>query len=143
MLRGEFEDAGARTPESLQRAYESTLAEIVEAVGVEDTVAETGIERATVDALVAGESPTLELTDAAAILALDEDRPPADAIAAEARDILLMGMTTAVLDVETLASGVDGELEPKEIQQKIEGRFPMTVAEFALLHQFIAQRKGD
>jgi len=143
MLRGEFADAGARTPESLQQAYETTLIETVETVGVGTVVDETELDRATVEALVAGESPTLELTDAAAILALDEDRPSADAIAAEARDILLMGMTTAVLDVETLAAGVEGELEPKEIQQKIEGRFPMTVAEFALLHQFIEQRKGD
>jgi len=142
MLRGEFEDAGERTPESLQQAYETTLVETIEAVGIEAVAAETGVEQATLEALVDGESPTLELTDAAAILAVDEGRPPADAIAAEARDILLMGMTTAVLDVETLASGVDGELEPKEIQQKIEGRFPMTVAEFALLHQFIEQRKG-
>ena len=142
MLRGEFEDAGERAPEELQRAYEARMAEVVEAVGVDETIEETGLDRGTVETLVAGESPEIELTDAAAVLALAEDRPPADAIAAEARDILLMGMTTAVLDVETLSSGVDGQLEPKEIQQKIEGRFPMTVAEYALLHQYIEQRKG-
>jgi len=142
MLRGEFEDAGERSPESLQRAYETRLSETVESVGVDRVVAETDLDRETVAALVDGESPELELTEAAAILALAEDRPSADAIAAEARDILLMGMTTAVLDVETLASGIDGQLEPKEIQQKIEGRFPMTIAEYALLHQYIAQREG-
>ena len=142
MLRGEFEDAGERSSEELQQAYETRLAETVESVGVDHVVAETDLDRETVEALVDDESPELELTDAAAILALAEDRPSADAIAAEARDILLMGMTTAVLDVETLASGIDGQLEPKEIQQKIEGRFPMTVAEYALLHQYIAQREG-
>jgi hypothetical protein len=142
MLRGEFEDAGERSPEALQRVYEERLVEVVETVGVDRAVEATEIERGTVDALLDDESPALELTDAAAILALDDSRPSTDAIEAEARDILLMGMTTAVLDVETLASGVDGQLEPKEIQQKIEGRFPMTVAEYALLHQFIEQRKG-
>lgn len=142
MLRGAFPDAGERTPEELQRGYESVLTETIEQVGVDAVVSDTEVDRETVEGLAAGESPELSLEDAAAILALDEDRPAADAIAAEARDILLLGMTTAVLDVETLASGVDGALEPKEIQQKVEGRFPMTLAEYATLHQYIEQRKG-
>ncbi|QGA83394.1 DUF5791 family protein [Halomicrobium sp. LC1Hm] len=142
MLRGEFEDAGEQSPETLRRAYETRLAETVESVGVDRAVDETPLDRDRITALLDGASPEIELTEAAAILALDEDRPHADTIAADARDILLMGMTTAVLDVETLSSGVDGQLEPKEIQQKVEGRFPMTVAEYALLHQFIAQREG-
>jgi hypothetical protein len=142
MRRGEFEDAGERTPAELQRSYENRLVAVVEDVGVDCVVEETDLDRETVQALLDGVSPDIELTDAAAIIALDEDAPPADAVEAEARDILLMGMTTAVLDVETLSSGVDGRLEPKEIQQKIEGRFPMTVAEYALLHQYIEQRKG-
>jgi hypothetical protein len=142
MLRGEFEDAGERSPAALQRAYEAQLVETIDSVGVDRVVAETDLDRETVEALVDEASPELELTDAAAIIALEEGRPSADAVAAEARDILLMGMTTAVLDVETLASGIDGQLEPKEIQQKVEGRFPMTLREYALLHQFIAQREG-
>ena len=142
MLRGEFEDAGERSPAALQRAYEQRLAAVVESVGINRVVEEVGLDRATVQALLDEGSPDIELTEAAAIIALDDESPPADTIEAEARDILLMGMTTAVLDVETLASGVDGELEPKEIQQKVEGRFPMTVAEYALLHQYIEQRTG-
>ncbi|ACV49156.1 MULTISPECIES: DUF5791 family protein [Halomicrobium] len=142
MIRGEFEDAGEQSPETLRRAYETRLSETVESVGVDRAVDETPLNRDRITALLDGASPDIELTEAAAILALDEDRPHADTIAADARDILLMGMTTAVLDVETLASGIDGQLEPKEIQQKVEGRFPMTVAEYALLHQFIAQREG-
>lgn len=142
MLRDEFADAGEQTPAELQGSYEAVLTETVEAVGTDSVVADTGLDQATVTALIEGESPTIELTDAAAMLALGEDRPPADAIAVEARDILLLGMTTAVLDVETLSSGIDGQLEPKEIQQKVEGRFPMTIDEYALLHQYIEQRKG-
>jgi hypothetical protein len=142
MIRGEFPDAGERTPEELRRGYEVLLAETIDKVGVDAVVDGTDIDRATVEALEAGDSPEVTLEEAAALIALDEDQPPADAIAAEARDILLLAMTTAVLDVETLASGVDGALEPKEIQQKVEGRFPMTLAEYALLHQYIEQRKG-
>jgi hypothetical protein len=50
-------------------------------------------------------------------------------------------MTTAVLDVEAVQSGIDDRLEAKEIQMKIEGRFPVTLAEYALLQQFIESRK--
>ena len=78
--------------------------------------------------------------EAAAILAAAEDRPTADAIAAEARDILLMGMTTAVMDVDSVASELGGDLEPKEIQQKVEGRQPISLREYALLHQELAAR---
>lgn len=141
MIRGQFVDAGERTPEELRTEYESVLAETIDEVGVDAVVDETDVERDTAEALVAGESPEVTLEEAAAVLALHEDRPPADAVAAEARDVLLIGMTNAVLDVETLASGVDGALEPKEIQQKVEGRFPMTLDEYALLHQYIEQRK--
>ena len=137
MLRGEFEDAGETTPGELLSAYGRVLQETLEASAAE--------ERAEIDADairgVREEDPgALSLTDAASILALDPDRPDGETIAAEARDVLLMGMTTAVLDVETLASAVDDELDPKEIQQKIEGRFPMTLSEYALLHHTIAAR---
>lgn len=142
MIRGEFEAAGEMEPEQLRAAYDEVLASVIESVGVDAVAEQSGVDRETVAALADGESPSLSLTDAAAILATDEARPDADGIAAEARDILLMGMTTAVLDVEAVASGVNDELEPKEIQQKIEGRFPMSVDEYALLHSFIAGRMG-
>jgi hypothetical protein len=46
-----------------------------------------------------------------------------------------------VLDVEAVEAGISGRLEAKEIQQKIEGRQPMTVGEYALLFQFIESEK--
>ena len=100
---------------------------------------ETGVEG--VAALSEGDSPPITLDDAAAILALDPDEPDANAIVTETRDHLLMGMTTAVLDVEAVESGIDGALEAREIQQKIEGRLPMDLDELALLHGYIEQRK--
>jgi len=141
MLRTEFPDAGERSPEALLSAYGAVLAETVDAVGADSVVESTGLDRETVDAVADGDVETLSLEDATAVLAADPDRPDADALQAEAQDILLMGMTTAVMDVEALASGIDSQLEPKEIQQKIEGRYPMTLEEYALLHSYIESQK--
>ena len=137
MLRTEFPDAGEQSPEALLSAYGSMLAETVASVGADSVVESTGIDRETVDAVAEGDVAGLSLDDATAVLATDPDRPDAEALQAEAQDILLMGMTTAVMDVESLASGIDSRLEPKEIQQKIEGRYPMTLTEYALLHSYI------
>jgi hypothetical protein len=142
MLRDEFESPGERDPDDLQAAYESVLVETIESVGIETVAAESGVDIETLEALVAGEPPDVPPEDAAAILATDPERPDADFLVADARDILLMGMSSAVLDVEALASGIGGQIEPKEIQQKVEGRFPMTLAEYALLHQYIEEKKG-
>ncbi len=141
MLRGEFPSAGEQSPETLRAAYDDYLATVIDAVGVDAVAERTGLGPDTLRAVTAGEAPEMTLSEAAAVLAADPDRPDADTIAAEARDILLMGMTTAVLDVEVLASVVNGELEPKEIQQKVEGRFPVTLDEYALLHSTIEGRK--
>ena len=140
MLRGEFESAGELEPDALRAAYDDRLVSAIEAVGVEHAVERSGVDRAAIEALLDGESPDILLEDAAALLALDENRTDAASIEAEARDILLMGMTTAVLDVEALASEVNDALEPKEIQQKIEGRYPMSVDEYALIHSAIEAR---
>jgi hypothetical protein len=120
--------------------YERLAAEVEAAVedrGVDAVAAETDVDRATLEPLAGGERPELTLAEAAAIVATREDVPPADVVAAESRDALLMGMTNAVMDVEALASSLDGELEPREIQSKVEGRFPMTLREFATLHQHL------
>jgi len=141
MLRDEFETPGERDPEELHAAYEQVLAETVETQGIDAVAEATAVDESTLEALVDGESPELTLEDAAAILATDPDRPDADFIVADARDILLMGMSTAVLDVEAIQSGINGQLEAKEIQQKVEGRYPITLGEYAVLHQFIESEK--
>jgi hypothetical protein len=41
------------------------------------------------------------------------------------------------MDVDALASGLDDDMDPKEIQQKIEGRAPMTLAEYARIVRYI------
>lgn len=141
MLRGRFEQAGELSPEELRSAYDDRLVETITAVGQERVLEEVDVDRAILSALADGESPELTLETAAEILALDEELPGADSIVAEARDILLMGMSMAVLDVEAVASGIDDAMEPREIQQKAEGRLVMTLDEYALLHSYIERRK--
>jgi len=141
MLRGEFPSAGEATREELRAAYDDLLAATVERVGTAAVAAEAGLGEGVLRDLLGGGSPALSLEEAAAVLAADPDRPDADTLLAEGRDILLMGMSAAVLDVEAVAAGVEDELDPKEIQQKIEGRHPMTLDEYALLHSYIEGEK--
>lgn len=132
---------GERSPEELYELYEAELLTAIESVGVEAVAAESEVQGGTLQALLDGESPELTLQEAASILAVLDSAPDAETIAALSRDALLMGMTTAVLDVEAVESGIGGELEAREIQSKVEGRFPMTLREFALLHHYIASKK--
>lgn len=136
MLRGEFA-AGRLSPEALHEAYLARLRETVDAVGVETVSERSGVDPSVVAALADGETPDLTVEAAAAVLGTDPDLPDGESVAAEARDILLMGMTTAVVDVEAVAAGLDIDVDPKEVQQKVEGRHPMTLAEYAHVHGFL------
>lgn len=142
MLYDEVAEPEETTPEELHEQYESELAEIVETVGVEEAAEASGVEREKLEALAAGESPRLLVEDAAAIFALQEGAPARDDILLETRDHLMMGMTTAILDVDTIAAELDSGMDSKEIQQKIEGRMAMPLDQFALVKQFIASRNG-
>ncbi len=134
MLRGEIDAAGATRPDDLLEAYRAVLRDTLDRVGVDTVVQKAGIEPATAHAIADGDVGSVTLSDAAAVLGADPDRPGADTVAAEARDVLLLGMTTAVVDVDTLSSALEGTLEPKEIQQKLEGRHPITLREYAAVH---------
>jgi hypothetical protein len=141
MLRDEFETPGERDPAELRAAYGQVLADVVESEGPADVAAQTDLDESTLEAIRDGDTPELTLDEAAAIVASDPDRPDADFLVADARDILLMGMSTAVLDVDAIQSGIDAQMDAKLIQQKVEGRHPMTLAEYAVLHQFIENKK--
>ena len=47
-------------------------------------------------------------------------------------------MSSAMLNVDQIAADVEGDLDPKEVQGKVEGRHPMTLAEYARLHHYVA-----
>lgn len=140
MLRGEFESAGDQSPAALREAYYTRLREAIGAVSVDTASEASGVDRDVIEAIANGKLPELTLEAAAGILAAEEDMPPDGSIAAEARDILLMGMTTAVVDVDAVAAGIDADMDPKEIQQKIEGRHPMTLEEYAVIHGFLERQ---
>lgn len=141
MLSEEIDDPESVTPADLRERYAAELAAAVESVGVERVVAETDLDQDTVGAIAREEPPALALSDAAAVLALRDDAPGREDILLEVRDHLLMGMSVAVMDVEALAAALDGDLSPKQLQQKIEGRAPMTLAEYAAIDHAIARSK--
>jgi hypothetical protein len=138
VLTDEIADPDAVTPEELRAEYLSTLRAVAESVGVDAVAAQSGVAAERLDALVAGESLTFTLEEAAAILATSDDWPGAEDIVLEVRDHVMLQMSSAVMDVDALAAGLDGDLDPKEIQQKIEGRQPMTLAEYARIYRHIA-----
>lgn len=129
------------SPEAFHAAYFEELAAVVAELGVDTVVGGTGLDRATVEAIEAGERPELTVEEAAELLALSDGAPDADDIAWEARDHVLMGMTTAVVDVDTVAREIDVDLDAKEIQQAIEGRLPTTLEQFAAIQAYVDARR--
>jgi len=141
MLHEERTDVDGVAPEGVLEGYREELAAIVDREGVDAVAAATDVDRTVLEAFVSGEDPTIDLADAAAIQALADGTPDADAVHVEATENLLLGMSMAVLDVDAVAADVDLDASPKEIQQKLERRAPMTLAEFASLEHYIASQR--
>lgn len=139
MRRGAIDATAAEDPDGLLERYQGLLRETLDRVGIDALVAESGLDRETIERVVSDGVGDVTVEEAAAILASEPESPDADSIAAEARDVLLLGMTTAVLDVESLASELDGPLNAKELQQKVEGRHQMTLAEYATVHYHLRE----
>lgn len=142
MLYDAVDDAGNRSPSAIHGAYVAELAGVVEDLGVDAVEGGTGLDRRTVERLADGEAVDLTLEEAAEVLALADGAPETDDIAWEVRDHLLMGMTTGILDVDTVASELDTDLDGTEVQQVLEGRRQMTLSQLAALHGFIASKQG-
>jgi hypothetical protein len=142
MLHDAADEPEALSPGQLRAAYDDELRAVVDVKGIETVANQADVPTERVAALAGGESPTLTLSEAAAILAAENDARDATAIAQEVRDHLLMGMTTGVLDVDTIASNVDLDLSGQEVQQAIEGRIRMTLDELAAIHGYVAGRNA-
>ena len=142
MLHEQRFDVGGLSPADLRSEYDDALRTAVEdGGGVDTVVAEAGVDRDAVTALTAGESPDISVADAAALQALDADAPDAETIVEMAWEHLLLGMSSAVLDVETLANEIDDGLSAKEVQQKLERRAPATLDEFVAIEHAIVDRQ--
>jgi len=142
MLQDAADGLSDLTPSALQTAYVELLQSTIETVGTGTVADETGLDAAQLDAILAGDASDLTVEEAAGILAVDPDRPDAEAIVFELRDHLLMGMTTAVLDVDTIAANIDVDLTAQEVQQAIEGRIEMTLAQLAAIQSVIDGREA-
>jgi hypothetical protein len=141
VLHDAADDPGSLSPTALREAYE---AELRAAVGERDAAtvaAETDVDVADISRLLAGDGvPDLPVDDAAAVLAVDEDGPDAETVIALLRDHMMVAMATAVLDVDTVAATIDHDLTGQEVQQALEGRTTMTLAQLAAIQQFVAER---
>lgn len=139
MLTEPVEAPGETTPEALLSRYEEHLRAVVEALGARH-VAEAA-DGAAVDAIERGDAGDLDLRDVAAVLSLRDGSPDADALLSAVRDHLLLEMSAGMLAVDRLAAEVAGDVEPRVVQGKVEGRLPMTLAEYARLHHAVARAK--
>lgn len=126
------------SPAALRTEYDDDLREAVDAVGLEAAADTTSVDADRLETLLEGGSPDLELEEAAEIQALAEGTPDPDTIVEMACEHLLLGMTTAVLDVDSLAGELEIDLDAKEVQQKIERRAPMSFDEFVHVQRVIA-----
>ncbi|MFC4544197.1 DUF5791 family protein [Halosolutus amylolyticus] len=126
------------SPAALRNEYDRDLAAVVEERGVDAVADETDVDRDQLETLAEGDSPALTLEEAARIQSLAEGEPDADTIETMATEHLLLGMSTAVLDVDAVESRLAIEMDAKEIQQKIERRAPMSFEEFVHVQYVIA-----
>ncbi len=130
-----FASVDADTTEKAIELYAAELQAVVREVGPDKAADAADLNDAVISAITGSDLEMIgrmHLTEIAPILALSDDRT-ADIIAADARDELLFAMSTAVTDVERLAASLDTNLDPKEIQAKMEGRYPIRLSEYAAL----------
>ncbi|NHN47451.1 hypothetical protein G9464_07560 [Halostella sp. JP-L12] len=131
-------DVDGLTPADLRAEYEADLADAVEAVGIDAAVEETTLDRDALTALVEDESPSLSLEEAAQVQSLADGVADAETVVEMACEHLLLGMTTGVMDVDAVSRDLAIDLDPKEVQQKIERRAPMSFDEFVHVQHAIA-----
>lgn len=137
---GAESDADEVTTAALLASFETLVSEAAAEVGRDRIAEETEMDREVIDAAVDGDAAEIRFEDGAAIVAAPTDRD-GDVIVAEVRDHLLMGMATAVLDVDAIAAAIDADLTGQEVQQALEGRAPMTLGQLAEIMAVIERRK--
>lgn len=134
-------DADEPAAADLLDAFGAMVAEAAASVDDGRLIGETGLTEAAATAARDGDVSEMTLADAATVLAATDGDRDADAMVAEVRDHLLMGMATAVLDVDALAAKIDADLTGQEVQQALEGRTPMTLGQLAEILAVVERRK--
>jgi len=131
----------AASADDLLAAFAAMVRDAAATVGRESLTEEAGISEPTARAVADGDVSSVTVADGAAVLAAADADRDVDAVIAEVRDHLLMGMTTAVLDVDTIAARIDADLTGQEVQQALEGRTAMTLGQLAEVMSVIERRK--
>lgn len=143
MLHEVPDDLDEPSSEALLAGHVERLAAVVAEAGVTASAESTGLPVATIEQVASRDVEavaTLDVAEAAALLALADGAPSATEIADAARDELLFGMTVGVLNVDMVAGEVDLDLDPKEVQAMLEGRHPMTLREYAAVQSVVTGR---
>lgn len=141
MLHEAVDDPAGADADAVLAAYRRELSAAVDEGGADAVAEATPLDADTLAAVADGEAVELTLAQAAAILATSQEAPGSDVIVAEVRDHLMLGMTTGILDVDTVAAEIDADLTGKEVQQALEGRTPVTLSRLAALQSFIAAQQ--
>ena len=128
------------SPADLRAEYEDDLRAVVDQHGTDAVDEQTDVDRETAEALLESESPDLTISEVAQIQSLADGEPEPDEMVTIACEHLLLGMSTAVLDVDAIESELEIELDAKEVQQKLEQRAPMSLEEFVHIQYVIAGR---
>ncbi|GGN13906.1 DUF5791 family protein [Halarchaeum nitratireducens] len=137
MLTEEIADPAATAPEALRTQYLAALTAVIEERGIEPVAAETDLSTERVEVIL--DNPDdVTLAEAAAVLSCSPDYPAADDYLLEVRDHLMLQMSSAVVDIGALQRAIDTDLDPKVLQQKVEGRREMTLAEYARVVHHLA-----
>ncbi|OIB56352.1 DUF5791 family protein [Natrialba sp. SSL1] len=125
------------SPADLRAEYAADFASVVDQHGTAAVADETDLDAETLDSLDADTVADLTLEEAAQIQSQTEGEPDAETIVEIACEHLLLGMTTAVLDVDAVEGELAIDMDAKEIQQKIERRAPMSFGEYVHLQHAI------
>ncbi|WP_284014347.1 DUF5791 family protein [Halobaculum litoreum] len=142
MLYDALDDTAGATAGDLLSAYARELSAALEGADAAAVADDTGVDEATVAAMASGDPDAVaavRLEDAAAVLERSAGVPAHD-IDYEVRDHLMMGMMTAILDVDTIAAEIDADLTGQEVQQALEGRTRLTLGELAEMQALIVDR---
>lgn len=126
-------DVEATDPVALHGRYLAALGSIVDDVGAMEVAEKTGIDVGRLE-MLPDEDPALTLRDACAIIGTSGSVSNADTLARDARDHLVVRMSSAILDVDSLASGLEADVEPRDYRRMIEGHTEILLRQYARIY---------